>query len=134
MLAPVDVTNIRIETERLILRPWKESDLADFYEYAKVDGVGQMAGWIPHKSIEESRMILTMFIQEKKTLALELKETGRVIGSIGLEEPEPNDPHGEEKQGREIGYVLGKDYWGRGLMPEAVREVIRYCFDVLRFD
>lgn len=41
MIAPVDVTNVRIETERMILRPWRESDLADFYEYASVDGVGQ---------------------------------------------------------------------------------------------
>lgn len=134
MLAPVDVTNIRIETDRLILRPWRETDLADFYEYAKVDGVGQLAGWIPHKSLEESKAILGIFINEKKTLALELKETGNVIGSLGLEEFEPRDPHGDDKQGREIGYVLSKDYWGRGLMPEAVSAVIRYCFDTLHFD
>ena len=51
MIAPVDVTNIRIETDRLILRPWQESDLADFNEYAKVDVVGQMCGWTPHKSM-----------------------------------------------------------------------------------
>lgn len=40
MNAPVDVTNIRIETDRLILRAWRETDLADFYEYASVEGVG----------------------------------------------------------------------------------------------
>lgn len=134
MLAPVDVTDIRIETERLLLRSWRESDLADFYEYAKVDGVGQMAGWTPHKSIEESKTILGCFIGEKKTLALELKENGKVIGSIGLEEFEPRDPHGDEMQGREIGYVLSKEYWGRGLMPEAVSAVISCCFDTLHFD
>lgn len=134
MLAPVDVTNVRIETKRLILRPWQESDLEDFYEYARVDGVGQMAGWMPHKSLEESKTILGLFINEKKTLALEWKETGKVIGSIGLEEFEPKDPHGEEVQGREIGYVLSKTYWGRGLMPEAVNAVIGYCFDTLHFD
>ena len=54
MIAPVDVTNVRIETQRLLLRPWQETDLEDFYEYAKVDGVGQMAGWLPHKDLEES--------------------------------------------------------------------------------
>ena len=73
MLAPVDVTNIRIETPRLILRPWRQTDLRDFYEYASVDGVGQMAGWRPHQSMEESQMILDMFISGKKTLALEQK-------------------------------------------------------------
>ena len=134
MLAPVDVTNVRIETDRLILRPWQAADLVDFYNYAKVDGVGQMAGWIPHKSMDESKQILNMFIREKKTLALVLKETGCVIGSIGLEEFEPTDPHGEDQQGREIGYVLSKDYWGRGLMPEAVQAVIGFCFDSLHFD
>ena len=89
MNAPIDVTNIRIETTRLILRPWQESDLADFYEYARVEGVGEMAGWCHHKSMAESRTILEMFIRGKKTLALELKESGKVIGSLGLEEMRP---------------------------------------------
>ena len=133
MNAPIDVTNIRIETPRLILRPWQESDLADFYEYARVEGVGEMAGWCHHKSMAESRTILEMFIRGKKTLALELKESGKVIGSLGLEEMRP-DPVEEEKLGREIGYVLSKDYWGRGLMPEAVQAVVDYCFEVLQLD
>ena len=45
MNAPIDAADIHIETERLILRPWRESDLQDFYEYASVPGVGEMAGW-----------------------------------------------------------------------------------------
>ena len=132
MLAPVDVTNIRIETDRLILRAWKESDLEDFYAYASHTDVGVHAGWNPHKTMEESKMILDMFIREKKVFALELKETGTVIGSLGLEEPNP-DPV-SDGYGREIGYVLGKEYWGRGLVPEAVKAVIDYCFHVLGFD
>ena len=76
MNAPVDLTDVRIETPRLILRPWREGDLADFYEYASVDGVGQMAGWQPHKSMEDSRLILNSFIAHKRTFALELKENG----------------------------------------------------------
>lgn len=134
MIAPVDVTNIRIETDRLILRAWRETDVEDFYEYAKVDGVGQMAGWSPHKDIEESKKILSFFIRDKKTFALELKESGKVIGSLGLEERdgEPSVPEGS--MGREIGYAIGKDYWGRGLVPEAVKAVIDYCFKELDFD
>ena len=134
MIAPVDVTNIRIETDRLILRPWRETDVEDFYEYARVDGVGQMCGWLPHEDLEKSRTILTMFIQEKKTLALELKESGKVIGSIGLEERDVDLPVSETAMGREIGYVLNKDYWGKGLMPEAVKAVIDYCFREINFD
>lgn len=85
MNAPIDVTDIRIETQRLILRPWRQSDLEDFFEYASVDGVGQMAGWQPHESLEKSQQILNHFISEKKTFALELKENSKVIGSLGLE-------------------------------------------------
>ena len=134
MIAPVDVTNIRIETPRLILRAWRESDVEDFYEYARVDGVGQMCGWLPHKDLEESRTILGFFMNEKKTFALELKENGKVIGSIGLETRDEDLGILESLQGREIGYVLNKDYWGRGLMPEAVKAVINYCFAELQFD
>lgn len=133
MNAPIDVTNIRIETERLVLRPWRESDLDDLYEYASIPGVGEMAGWNHHKSKEESLTILNSFISHKKTFALELKENGKVIGSLGMEEMDP-DPVGAGKLGREIGYVLSRDYWGRGLMPEAVKAVIGYCFDVLNYD
>ena len=132
MIAPVDVTNIRIETERLVLRPWQESDVEDFYEYASVDGVGQMAGWLPHKSMEESGMLLDMFLAERKTLALEIKENGKVIGSIGLEDID--FPEARGMQGREVGYALSKVYWGQGLMPEAVKAVIAYCFEELHYD
>ena len=134
MIAPVDVTNIRIETDRLILRPWRESDLEDFYDYARVDGVGQMCGWSPHKDIDESRRILAMFLDEKKTLALELKDSRKVIGSIGLEVREAELGISEHLIGREIGYVLNQEYWGKGYMPEAVKAVIDYCFRVLCFD
>ena len=133
MNAPIDVTGIRIETERLILRPWKKSDLDDFYEYASVDGVGQMAGWVPHENIEKSKLILDLFISEKKTFALELKENRKVIGSLGIEAND-NDHIGADRLGREIGYVLSKDYWGRGLMPEAVKAVINFCFESLSYD
>ena len=132
MLAPVDITGVRLETDRLILRPWTMDDLEDFYEYASIEGLGQMAGWTPHKSIKESEFILNLFLEGKKTFAIELKESGKVIGSLGLEEPDP-DPE-KTKFGREIGYALHKAYWGRGLVPEAVQAVISWCFDTLRYD
>ncbi len=133
MLAPFDVTDIFLETERLYLRPWKESDVQDLYEYASVDGVGECAGWKHHKSIEESRCILSLFMREKKTFAIVLKSNGKVIGSLGMEELSV-DPVEGECYGREIGYVLGKPYWGQGLATEAVKKVISYCFDTLSYD
>lgn len=128
MNAEIDVSQVVLTTERLILRPWKNSDLEDFYEYASVDGVGQMAGWTPHTSREESQTILDQFIAHKKTFALEYR--GKVIGSLGVEKyREDLYPELRALRGREIGYVLSKAYWGRGLMPEAVREAIRYLFE-----
>ena len=133
MNKPIDITNVVLHTDRLTLRPFKESDLQDLYAYASVDGVGQMAGWLPHKNLDESRRILNMFIREKKTLALEYQ--GKVIGSLGIDLYNEKDyPEFTALTGREIGYVLSKDYWGQGLMPEAVNAVIRYLFDTENLD
>ena len=133
MNAPIDISDVTIKTERLLLRPWRESDLADFYAYARVDGVGQMAGWLPHENIEKSREILNHFIEGKKTFALEYQ--GKVIGSLGVEEyREALYPELAALQGRSIGYVLSKDYWGQGLMPEAVNAVTHWLFDAVKLD
>lgn len=133
MNAPVDIRKVQIVTERLLLRPWAEADLEDFYAYASVDGVGQMAGWMPHKDREESRRILGHFIEGKHTFALEYQ--GKVIGSLGVEEyAEKHYPELNNLSGREIGYVLSKDYWGQGLMPEAVKAVVQYLFETVKLD
>ena len=129
----IDITNVVLTTDRLTLRPWRESDLNDFYEYASVDGVGQMAGWNPHRNVEESKIILSHFIEGKHVFALEYQ--GKVIGSLGVEEySEENYPELNALQGREIGYVLSKAYWGQGLMPEAVKEVINWLFSEEKLD
>lgn len=136
MNAEFEIRGKTIETERLILRPFEPGDLEDFFAYASVPGVGEMAGWHHHETREATQFILDMFIREDKTFALCLKESGKVIGSLGVEK------YGREEalteflpyRGREIGYVLGKDYWGRGLMPEAVQAVIDYLFGEIDLD
>lgn len=133
MNKPIDISGITLTTARLILRPWQETDLNDLYAYACVDGVGQMAGWLPHESIETSRRILESFIKHKKTFAIEYG--GKVIGSLGVElYNEENYPELANLQGREIGYVLSKDYWGQGFMPEAVKAVTAYLFEEENLD
>lgn len=125
-----------IETRRLILRAFKESDLDDFFEYASVEGVGEKAGWHHHQTKEKTKEILDIFIKEDKVFALVDKEKNKVIGSLGVER------YGMEKelsefnnyQGREIGFVLSKSYWGQGIMPEAVKAVIDYLFSELNLD
>ena len=133
MNAEIDISGITLKTDRLTLRPWRQEDLDDFYEYASVDGVGQMAGWLPHDSKETTQMILDSFISHKKTFALELD--GKVIGSLGIESYKEDEfPELEQLRGRSIGYVLSKDFWGRGLMPEAVKAVQAYLFEEAGFD
>lgn len=133
MNAPRDISNTVLHTPRLTLRPFTKDDLSDFYEYAKVEGVGEAAGWQHHKSIHDSEKILDMFINSKKTFAHIFD--GKVIGSLGIEKYDENDmPELESQKGRELGFVLSKDYWGKGLMPEAVNEIIRYLFDEVQLD
>lgn len=130
------LNGLQIETSRLLLRPFKQTDLDDFHEYAHVEGVGEMAGWPHHKSREITQDILNKFIDSDKTFAIVYKENRKVIGSLGIEKYGLEDKLSEffDYSGREIGFVLSKDYWGKGLMPEAVNAVIDYLFSVANLD
>ena len=135
MNAQINISNVILETDRLILRAWKITDLDDFFEYASVEGVGEKAGWEHHKSKDKSLEILKMFIEEKKVFAIVLKENQKVIGSIGIEElSEELDKDLDNLLGRELGYVLNKDYWNKGIMKEAVSKVVDYCFNTLKLN
>lgn len=117
----------RLETDRLILRPWRETDAADLYNYASDPEVGPPAGWLPHTSIENSREIIRGVLSALDTFAVCLKEDGKPIGSIGFHR---NDL-AEDDDEYELGYWIGKPFWGRGLIPEASREMLRYAFEDL---
>ena len=119
-----------LETKRLILRPWAESDAEELFRYAKDPEVGPIAGWPVHTSVENSREIIRGVLSEPETYAVVLKETGKPVGSVGV--MFSGKSNGPVKDGQaEIGYWIGKPYWGRGLIPEAVRELLRRCFDDL---
>ena len=135
MLPVIDISHAVLETPRLILRPFALGDLDDFFEYARVPGVGEMAGWPHHESIETSKMILDRFIEEKNVFAICHKEDNKVIGSLGFHDSWANrDEAYMDKKICEIGYVLSKSYWGQGLMPEAVKAVMEYGYQVLNLD
>lgn len=123
----------RLETDRLILRTWRESDSKDMFEYASSDLVGPNAGWKPHKDENESKEIIKMFIANDDVYAIELKSENKVIGGIGIHKRTPDDRLKEFTQ-REIGYVLNPKYWGNGYVPEAVRCVINYGFEEMNLD
>ena len=133
MNVPIDISGVELTTARMTLRPWKQADLQDFFEYASVDGVGQMAGWLPHKDISETQKLLDSFIEKKRTFALDYQ--GKVIGSLGVEYySETESPELDSMRTRALGFVLSKDYWGRGLMPEAVNAVVRWLFEEQELD
>lgn len=125
-----------IETERLILRSFKQTDLGDFNKYASVEGVGEMAGWEHHKNIAQSQKILNSFINDDKVFAICLKENNTVIGSVGIEKYGLEEKLTEFNNyyGRELGYALSKNYWGKGFMTEAVNAIIGYLFNELDYD
>lgn len=116
-----------LETERLVLRPWRESDAESLYEYARDNRVGPIAGWFPHTSVENSREIIRNVLSAPETYAVCLKEDNRAIGSIGLMLGERSNIKISENEG-EIGFWLGVPFWGQGLIPEATRELIRHAF------
>ena len=122
-----------LETERLILRPWQESDAEDLYKYASHPEVGPIAGWPVHTSVKNSREIIRGVLSKPETYAVILKETGHPVGSIGLMLGKTSNIGIPETEG-EIGYWIGVPYWGQGFMPEAVRRIMRYGFEELNLD
>ena len=117
-----------IETGRLLLTPWRDclEDAEGLYAYARDPQVGPNAGWKPHQSVEESRQIIREIFMPADVWAIREKSSGRIIGSIGLE----NDRRREGVNSREMGYSLAKDCWGHGYMTEAARAVMDYGFRV----
>ena len=114
-------------TERLILRPWREEDAKECYRYARDPRVGPIAGWPAHSSEEESRRVIRDVLSSPETYAIVLKETGLPVGSVGLH----HNDLAEEDDEAELGYWLGVPYWGKGIVPEAAREILRHAFEDL---
>ena len=123
-----------LETRRTVLRPFAGTDAEDLYAFCKDPRVGPIAGWKPHESLEESREIIRTVFSAPNTFAVVDRETGRVIGSAGFVTPSGPADAAHQGQSSEIGYALSPDYWGRGIIPEVVRELLRYGFQELGLD
>ncbi len=118
------------ETERLIIRPWTVDDAESLYEYAKDPLVGPIAGWPVHTSVDYSKEIIQTVLSADETYAVCLKENNRAIGSIGLIPPAQSHTKASEDE-IEIGYWIGVPFWGKGLIPEAVRKLQEHAFGAL---
>ncbi len=122
-----------LTTERLILRPWEDSDAESLYEYAKDERIGPAAGWPVHTSVRNSLEIIRTVLAAPENYAVCLKEDNRAIGSIGLMVAQQSNI-GLPDPEAEIGFWIGVPFWGQGLIPEGVREIIRYAFEDLRLE
>ena len=120
------------ETERLILRPWLKDDADSLYEYAKDPLVGPIAGWPVHTSVENSRDIIEGVLSADETYAVCLKEDNRAIGSIALIPPAQSHTKVFADE-IEVGYWIGVPFWGKGLIPEAVRKLQEHVFEDLGY-
>ena len=116
-----------LETERLLLRPWRAEDAEELYKYASDPQVGPIAGWSPHTSVENSMEIINDVLSQPENYAVVLKETGKPVGSAGIMRQGAGSATMSGTEA-EIGYWIGVPYWGRGLIPEAVRRLQRRCF------
>ena len=116
-----------LETERLLLRPWEEADAEVCFEYAKDHRVGPAAGWPVHNNVEESRRVIREVLSVPETYAIVWKETGLPVGSVGLH----HNDLAQRSDEAELGYWIGVPWWGRGIAPEAGREMLRHAFEDL---
>ena len=113
-----------METGRILLRPWLESDAEVLYRYASDPEVGPRAGWPPHKSVEESlEVIRTVFNDATNTWAIVLKETGEPIGAMGYG-PSCNCKFPAREGEPTTGYWVAIPYWNQGICTEALRLMI----------
>jgi len=121
---------MELETERLLLRPWKIEDASSLYKYASDPKVGPIAGWPVHTSIENSRETIREVFSNEGIYAIVPKGQEEPVGCIGLLIGGASD-FGIGPDEGEIAYWIGVPYWGKGLIPEAIRELMRYCFEDL---
>ncbi|MGG7595630.1 GNAT family N-acetyltransferase [Pseudomonas sp. WC1] len=120
-----------LETTRLLLRPWRDTDAADLYEFAKDQRVGPIAGWPRHTSVENSAEIIRTVFNHPEVYAVEFRENRRAVGCVGILIGGDSNFEISAQEG-EIAYWIGVPYWGQGLIPEAVREVMRHAFETLK--
>lgn len=121
-----------LTTDRLILRPLTLDDAQSVFDnWACDDEVTKYLTWHTHQSVDDSIAYLTMCVDgynapDYYQWGIVLKDTGQLIGNISVVK-------NVAQLIAQLGWVLGRAWWGRGIMPEAAREVIRYLFDEVGF-
>lgn len=120
-----------INTKRLILRKWNAEDAESLFEYAKDPDVGPIAGWPPHKNVEESLDVIKNVFNGAECYCICEKGSNKAIGAVELKLNGHTDMTDKDDE-CELGYWLGKPFWGRGYMPEAAQALIERGFEKLQ--
>ena len=120
-------------TQRLIVRPARLGDAQDLFDYSKDPEVARHVLWEAHKSVHQTRQYVRFLLRQYRMCApssfvIELRQTGKVIGTIGYMWVQP------ENRSAEVGYSLSRAYWNQGLMSEALAAVVEFGFDALRLN
>ena len=136
-----------METERILLRKIQREDVEDIFEYAVEPDTGPMAGWEPHKNIEETHKIMDIWLNpecREVVYGVVYKPENKVIGTLGVTElnkhvKDKNNVFVNQiietgKKTYELGCVLGKKYWGKGIATEIIKLIIDYLFENLEAD
>jgi ribosomal-protein-alanine N-acetyltransferase len=123
----------QLQTERLILRKFTEEDAEVMYNnWASDSEVTKYLTWPIHSSVEVTKKVLNRWVHCYNNLefyqwAIELKESGKIIGSISLINID------NDIENCELGYCIGKTFWNRGIVTEAVSAIIDFAFTEVVF-
>ena len=117
-----------LKSDRLVLRPWRESDAEALFRWASDPDLGPRAGWPPHKSVEESREIIRTIFCAEGMWAVVLQDSDMPIGCVGYL-PSTTSNLAIAANECEVGYWIARPYWGKGICTEALQRVIAHCFD-----
>ena len=120
-----------LDTPRLTLRPMTLRDASDIYAYSCDPEVARHVLWDAHRSPADSRAYLRFILRQYRdgtpsSYGIVWKETGRLIGTIGFM------AYSQENSTVELGYSLGRSWWNRGIMTEALRAVLALTFDTMQ--
>ena len=121
------ISDNSLTTQRLIIRPWDDLDADELFELAKDPEIGYLCGWSTHKNLGDSLFVLHNFLEVEETYAICLKDNNRIIGSIGLRFGSETNLTNKDDE-CELGFWIGKPYWGNGYAEEAANEVIKHAF------
>ncbi len=121
---------VEIQTERLALRKWRADDAEMLYKYASDPAVGPAAGWSAHKSVAESSDIIKNALSGAECYCICEKDSDDAIGAIELRLCGHTDMTAREDE-CELGFWLGRPFWGRGYIPEAARALLNRAFEEL---